>query len=277
MDICPDRCTMGPSIQIDLLFATTALVRPIAKGKAPELCRLGSATGFFFQQDDRKFLATNRHVIIEEESGFYPDHLVVRLHASRTDPDPTRDIEIPLYDESRNPLWMEHPTTGIDLAALQIGDLVEDTDMIEYWKSDRLLPNDVRVDPGAEMLVVGYPMEFYDTKHYLPIVRSGTLATTYGAMFRGQPVFLIDANLHPGTSGSPVVLPRSAIQATVSGDVRMGQFPPYLLGVNSGEYHVEGIGLGLNTVWYARLILDIVSRPKFASSSLKDGSTSKSE
>jgi len=108
--------------------------------------------------------------------------------------------------------------------------------------------------------------EFYDSKHYLPIVRSGTLATTYDTVFRGQPVFLIDANLHPRTSGSPVVLPRSTIQTAVSGEVRMGHFPPYLLGVNSGEYHVEGISLGLNTVWYARLILDIVRRKQPASS-----------
>jgi hypothetical protein len=104
---------------------------------------------------------------------------------------------------------VEHSTRGVDLAAIDMGDLIRDSDLIEYWKPERIFPSHARVDLGAEMLVIGYPMEFYDTKQNLPIIRSGTLATTYGAMFRGQPVFLIDANLHPGTSGSPVVVPRS--------------------------------------------------------------------
>lgn len=251
------------------------LIHPIAKGQAPEFCGLGSATGFFFEHDDKRFLVTNRHVVIDERRGHYPDHLVIRVHSSRTEFDLTRDIEVPLYDVTRSPLWMEHPAGGFDLAALEIGGLLRDSDMIEYWNAGRFLPNDVRVDLGAEMLVVGYPMEFYDTIHYLPIVRSGTLATTYGSLFRGQPVFLIDGNLHPGTSGSPVVFPRSTTQTAISGEIRMGDFPPYLLGVNSGEYHVEGIGLGLNTVWYARLIPDIVSGPRPALSPVDDGSISK--
>jgi S1-C subfamily serine protease len=156
---------------------------------------------------------------------------------------------------------MEHPTNkAIDLVALKIGNLINDSDMVEFWRSERFLPTDVAVDLGTETLVVGYPLGFYDTHHNLPIVRSGTVATTFGAMFRGQPLFLIDAVLHPGTSGSPVVLPRSTVQKMISGDIRMGNFPPYLLGINSGEYRLDGIGLGLNTIWYAGLVLDILNQ-----------------
>jgi S1-C subfamily serine protease len=258
-------CVMTSPTQIDLLLATVALIHPVATGQASQVCRLGSATGLFFQHDNREFLVTNRHVIIDEERGSYPDHLVIRVHASKTNVDLTRNIEAPLYDANKNPLWLEHQAKTVDLAAVEIGDLIEETDLIEYWKLERFLPDDVRVDVGAELLVVGYPMEFYDTKHNLPIVRSGTLATTYGTAFLGQPLFLADANLHPGTSGSPVVSPRSTLQRTVSGDIRMGTYPPYLLGVNSGEYGQGGVRLGLNAVWYARLILDIVRRQQPAS------------
>jgi hypothetical protein len=44
---------------------------------------VGSATGFFFRDQGIEFLATNRHVVIDEESNCHPDTLKILLHASR--------------------------------------------------------------------------------------------------------------------------------------------------------------------------------------------------
>lgn len=113
---------------------------------------------------------------------------------------------------------------------------------------------------GDLVLVVGYPMEFHDRMHNLPITKSGTAASTYGAHFEGRPIFLIDANLQPGTSGSPVLMPAGNVRRLRSGGVAMGNFPPHLLGINSGEYSVESIKLGLHAVRYSNLIQEIVSQ-----------------
>jgi len=117
---------------VDPVVATVTLIRMTARGQASEICRLGSATGFFFEYDQRRFLVTNRHVLVDEDRRFYPDHLIIQVHASKTNVDLTREVEVPLYDMKKNPLCM----------------------------------------------IIGFPMEFYDTRHNLPIVRSGTLATT---------------------------------------------------------------------------------------------------
>jgi Ni,Fe-hydrogenase maturation factor len=110
------------------------------------------------------------------------------------------------------------------------------------------------LDVGDQVLVVGYPMFFYDEQHNLPIVKTGTVATPYKTIFQDKPVFLIDANLQKGASGSPLVTPQSNIQERGK-QVVFGKYPAYLVRVNSAKYET----LGLNVVWYASLILDIVT------------------
>ena len=43
-------------------------------------------------------------------------------------------------------------------------------------------------------------------------MRNALIASPYGINFGGQPMFLVDANLHPGMSGSPVMTkPRTMV------------------------------------------------------------------
>ncbi len=252
---------MQSPVPIDALVTSVTMIQMMARGRASEPCKVGSASGFFFEHNGRKFLVTNRHVTVDENSSFYPDQLEIRVHVSQTSMIPTRDIILPLYDDERRPIWIDSHRTRVDLAAIEIGHALKDSDVIQFWNSQRFLPQDVRLELGDETLVIGYPMEFHDTAHYLPIVRSSTIATPFRAYFQGQPIFLIDANLHPGTSGSPVIVPSSEFQHMISGEIRPGIFPSYLLGVNSGEYSVAGVSLGLNAVWYADLLVAMISNP----------------
>ena len=111
---------------------------------------------------------------------------------------------------------------------------------------------------GDLCIITGYPYAFHDTLHYLPIVRSGTLASTWGAFFRGKKCFLVDSKLHSGTSGSPVVKPFSSVRRDRRGGVGIGNFPPVLIGVNSGAYGE----LDLNAIWYSFLIPEIINPPR---------------
>jgi hypothetical protein len=245
-------------------LASVALIQGVATGKAPKPSSIGSATGFFFEHEKRIFLVTNRHVVIDEEKGSYPDQLIVRIHASKTQVDPVREIVLPLYNENGAPLWLEHQIKGIDLVALEVGDLLKETDMVTCWKPVNLMRLDERIDVGTEVFVIGYPMGFFEPKFYLPIFRSGILATTYGLTFNGQPICLIEANLHAGTSGSPVLIKPSGIQSGVNWSP--ADLQSHLLGVNSGGYSIGGVALGLNAVWYGNLILDLVTQKRNESS-----------
>jgi hypothetical protein len=60
------------------------------------------------------------------------------------------------------------------------------------------------IDVVRPILFVGYPNGMFDHKHFTPIVRQGAIATPPELDFNDEPVFLIDASVFPGSSGSPV-------------------------------------------------------------------------
>ena len=159
---------------------------------------------------------------------------------------------------------MEHPDNlhilqqneKIDLGAIKINGLLQTTDLVDFFTSADLPRNDLLLGLGDACIIAGYPYAFHDTTHYLPIVRSGTIASTWRAFFRGRKHFLVDAKLHPGTSGSPVEIPPTSMRRDVRGGVGIGNFPPVLIGVNSGAF----TELDLNIAWYSSLIPEILNQ-----------------
>lgn len=61
-----------------------------------------------------------------------------------------------------------------------------------------------QLDALEEVIFVGYPTGHFDRTNSLPIVRRGFAASWMQVPFEGQPMFLIDAAVWPGSSGSPV-------------------------------------------------------------------------
>lgn len=53
---------------------------------------------------------------------------------------------------------------------------------------------------------IGYPSGLYDEKNKISIIRQGITATPIWNDFKGEEVFLIDAGVFPGSSGSPVFI-----------------------------------------------------------------------
>jgi hypothetical protein len=254
---------LNPPVLIDPLNLRVTLIDAFSRGQAPRPSKSHSATGFFYRQNDDKYLITNRHVVISENEEKYPDILRIKVHIDRNSLIPTRLIEIPLYD-GINRLWIEHPDNlniqdpkeKIDLVAIKINNSIQNNDVIDFFTATDLPRNDLMVSLGDFCVITGYPYTFHDTVHYLPIVRSGTIASTWRAHFRGKKCFLVDSKLHAGTSGSPVVIPRTTARRDTRGGVGIGNFPPVLIGVNSGTYE----GLDLNVVWYSFLIPEILNQ-----------------
>ncbi|HXN53595.1 MAG TPA: trypsin-like peptidase domain-containing protein [Candidatus Acidoferrum sp.] len=119
-----------------------------------------------------------------------------------------------------------------------------------------LPPANLVVAPGDELLIVGYPRGFSDVVRNYPIVRMGAVASSYPTLFQGQLYFLVDARLHPGTSGSPVFAKPTNPLRTSSGTA-IGDYHMFFLGVNSGEVNLGGESSGLNAIWYATEVVEL--------------------
>lgn len=241
----------------DINFTTTQIVM-LKKGN-PE----GTATGFFYKTDDaNKYLITNRHVVIDENESFYPDQLKIRLHANRLDLKINHEIVINLYDSKGNKIWKEHPqysSLKCDVIVVPLSLVHFTGDCFQKYMSSSLtffgpeLTAIPEINPFGDVVVVGYPLGFFDILNNLPVYRKAMIASQYGVNFNEKPYFLIDANLHPGTSGSPVINSHHTLFR------EQGFKEGYkLFGIQSAQHLVNNEPLGLNVVWYSYLIDEII-------------------
>jgi hypothetical protein len=60
------------------------------------------------------------------------------------------------------------------------------------------------VHAGQKIVFIGYPTGYFDQKNFLPVLRGGTIASIPEVPFNGLPQILVDAQVLPGSSGSPV-------------------------------------------------------------------------
>ena len=104
---------------------------------------------------------------------------------------------------------------------------------------------------------MGYPLGIYDEIHNIPLTRGGTISSPYPIPWKNQPLFLVDANLEKGTSGSPVITKvKETWRTTDGGSVRNG-LAMYFLGINSSTFPRQEecmMPVGLNATYFARLI-----------------------
>jgi hypothetical protein len=102
-------------------------------------------------------------------------------------------------------IYYEHPDMNVDLACVNIS-TIANTNI--YFKNlhDSFLPplNYESIPPGTNVIFVGYPENRFDVKNNLPIIRKGSIASLPQIDFNGRPQIVIDAQVFPGSSGSPV-------------------------------------------------------------------------
>jgi S1-C subfamily serine protease len=235
------------------LALVSAPLSPFANDTA-----LGSGTGFFFQPVfGRTFLVTNRHIVIEESDRFFPDHLVLRMHTDAFHLEKSEDFVIPLYstNSERKPTWLELDST-VDIIALELDPAVLKNFVFHAFRPIDLISPDIIVGVGDPLLVIGYPRGFSDSTHNLPVFRQASVASVYPIPFQGNPFFLIDSELHPGTSGSPVIT-RPSLWIVKKDEAELFETPEYrLVGIHSATYD----DLKLNVVWFADLLMEIFQK-----------------
>lgn len=228
---------------------------------------VGTATGFFYTKSNALYFVTNRHVVVEESKGVRTDILRVRLHTDPSDLTKNVDRDIALY-KNGEALWHIHKDyakRAIDIAVIELdANSFTNGVHIRALSASNFLPEEFLINPGEDVMVIGFPRGLSDSTHNLPLVRSALISSAYGIEFGGSPMFLVDANLHPGMSGSPVMTRPKNVWSDKKGNTNMlTGSPMYFLGIFSATVSVnlsatQQEALGLGTVWYAKLIEEII-------------------
>lgn len=221
---------------------------------------LTAASGFFFERGERLFLVTSRHVLVDSTSAHHPDRISFVLHTDAVNLTRFTSVSVPLFREGRG-TWRQGRDSGgeIDVAVLELDRAAFPKEAVFLAFTPEHLQGPLEeIGIGAQLLVVGFPLGFYDTVHHLPVARQATVASAFGVRFQGEGYFLTDARAHRGTSGAPVVMraPGGA-----------GALPWKLLGIHSAaldmKTRVPGVdeSLGLNCAWYADILRTLTGAP----------------
>lgn len=214
----------------------------------------GHATGFYFiADDDQGYLITNYHVVSSDGKVPVSDSIRVLIRPSRDISDlEFRDVPLETDD---GPTWVEHSRgTKVDMVAIPIPFDTEPMETVALHSG--LFPEKGNMPITQSATIIGYPM--LEKAPFFPLFRDATIATPYGTMYRDAPCFATDANMHSGTSGSPIfALPT----ATARRDDMLGR-ELNLIGIHSatlfsGHAPKEG-ALNLNIGWYIQLLADMI-------------------
>lgn len=224
---------------------------------------LTNASGFFFARDERLFLVTSRHVVLDEPSDHFPNRIEIEIHTNAGNLAESTGLSILLYEDGKS-IWRDGADGKgvVDIAVVEIDRAaLPQTAVIQAFTPDHLVGSDDHVEIGSSLLVVGFPLGFHDTLHHLPVVRQAVVASAFGLRFQGEGYFLTDARTHRGTSGAPVVM------RVGDGEDGLGNLPWKLLGVHSARLDIGtrdlklDEALGLNCAWYADILMTL-TEPK---------------
>lgn len=234
----------------EALFLSTTRLSTFVGGRL-----LTAATCFFFQRGERLYAVTSRHVVHDEPTAHFPDRVELVLHVDAKNLTRTEVLSLPLYRDGKA-VWRQGADSfgEVDVAVLEIdrGAISPRTVMCPF-RPEHLQRAYDGVEVGARLLVVGFPLGFYDTVHHLPVVRHAIIASAFGVRFQGEGYFLTDGRMHRGSSGAPVVMRRR--------DLPGDPMPWRLLGVHAGRMDMgsrdtaQDETLGLNCAWYADMLM----------------------
>jgi len=223
---------------------------------------LTGATGFFFARDERLYLVTSRHVMVDEPTGHFPDRIEIEIHTDAHNLTRSVAYSILLYEDGRG-VWHQGKDAGgeIDVAVIELDRVsLPKPSVLHAFTPAHLQRSFDEVEAGTSLLIVGFPLGFHDTLHHLPVVRQALISSSFGIRFQGQGYFLTDARTHRGSSGAPVVMRANAKKSPT-----LKTLPWRLLGVHSARLDMgnrdmqQDESLGLNCAWYADILLTLTS------------------
>lgn len=193
------------SVMEQLLFSTVRIQTKASGG------REGVGTGALVtvQSDDGEIpvLVTNRHVIDGSSS--------MTLSFVQSDgAQPILGKRLALTVDDPGSQWVYPEEPNIDLAAMPANGVIAHLTSLGTPPFIRSIPESIALSDGEavdldaleNLVFIGYPNDIWDTTNGLPVVRRGITATPLSVDFEGEPAFLMDGSVFPGSSGSPVFI-----------------------------------------------------------------------
>jgi len=245
-----------------IFFSTVRITIPSQTGTGASI-----GTGFMFRVD------------INDGSGRYSLLLISNRHVFG---DPSQSIELNFNKKngvSDEPLlgdlltirqtdfsniYITHPDPDVDLACINITPIAN---IGAYYKNlylDMLCEIDEsNILPGADIWFVGYPENRFDIVHNLPIMRKGHIASIPNLDFNGKRQFVIDAQVFPGSSGSPVLADidghAKLIGVVTQMMIRNQKLQTIPANYDIGVQQVLGLGIVIKAV-HVKELLELVVR-----------------
>ncbi len=191
------------SIQEQTLFTTIRIESTDAAGKVVSI-----GTGFLLQravgQDKYKiYLVSNKHVL-NAGTGFILNFI-------------TKENGTPVFSKLTRVEHSDivgkvcgHPNPKVDVAAIELtGIFISFSDRLYYKLVDLDMLatfDEPELNLTENVSFVGFPDGRYDQANNLPLIRTGVISSHPQFNYNGLPQFVIDAQVFPGSSGSPVFI-----------------------------------------------------------------------
>jgi len=177
---------------------------------------VSNGTAFFIGNTEDLFIVTARHVVEKD----YDLHARVQCKNRITG-----ETEIILLKLKKNK-WVFHPkdelidTNYVDVAVMKIGWIIDrDIKMFRYELPNTELANQNQLPfedplPPESILIFGFPLDIgFKLSEQKPLCRLGIVSMVTGkkflktenGKFADEKTILIDSNMFPGNSGSPVI------------------------------------------------------------------------
>lgn len=190
----------------------------------------GSGTGFYFEyqgeKDDYCFIVTNKHVVNKATSGSLS--FIRELDGA---PDFGSKMQLDFPPDAWAEMWVGHPDPEVDIAVCSMK-LIQNhlkqhagfpPFLTTIHESTIPTPEQLnQLNALEEVTFIGYPDGLWDKTNLLPIARRGTTATPLQIDFEGKPIFLIDASVFGGSSGSPVFILNEGVYSDKYSNVTVG-------------------------------------------------------
>lgn len=199
-------------LQEELFFCT---VRISVEGNEPGSMGTGFLVKYRLPYDNEKFytfLVSCRHVLENVDQ-----KIILNFHKLDSKSEQARPVlgeKITVAAPNFIEAYFEHDDPDIDLACIQISGIMQ---MIKEREANFgklfFLATEPRhfsdylhegLLPGLKVFYIGYPEDEYDKVNNLPLLRVGYVASIPKVDYNGKPELVIDGEVHPGSSGSPV-------------------------------------------------------------------------
>jgi hypothetical protein len=212
---------------------------------------INSGTGFLIKSKTRYYLITNWHIVNNidlltndwaiKDKPFKPNRILIRYRGASLTLDTVILAFEDLYDKRGTKLFKEFKSRDVlvDCVAVPLKEM--DTSKVSLLSIDyHNTYNELSVPPGQLLSVVGYPLGHSNT-YFLPVWKTGALASEIRIDEQGKPLALVDMQGYDGMSGSPVYYFTSNAQAGNTSGIGGGRQAIFLgmLAFGSAELHLE--------------------------------------